>query len=199
MSREDEDRAWSRAQTFYRACKRQKHGSKELFERGRAARVLAASKPSGLLLNVDAPGLSFFIVDGMDIGSQLISVVNEPDSHAALKELLGDDIRVSVHAQHPVEFLGDVRDHRFDLVTFGQLDPSAARLAAAALAPGGLLAVFHNAAPSDADNDELEQTLTDCGLLIGSGIGRSLVAARAPDHLKQKRRVGRRRRPSVRG
>jgi hypothetical protein len=98
-----------------------------------------------------------------------------------------------------VEFLGDVRDHRFDLMTFYQLDPPTARLGAAGLAPGGLLAVFHNAAPGDAYGDELEQTLTDCGLLIGSGIGRSLVAARAPDHLKRKRLGGRRKQSSFGG
>jgi hypothetical protein len=67
MSREDGDRAWSRAQRFYRPCMRQKHESKELLEWGRAARVLAASKPGGLPLNADAPGLSFLIFDGMDI------------------------------------------------------------------------------------------------------------------------------------
>jgi hypothetical protein len=199
MSRNVADRAWARAHNFYRAHKRRKHKSDELFEWGCAARVLAASKPGGLLLNVDVPGLSFFIVDGMDISSQLISVVNDADDHAALKEVLAGDMRISVHAQHPVEFLGDVREHRFDLMTFGELDPYTAKLAAAGLAPGGLLAVFHDAAPADAYRDGLEQTLTDCGLLIGSGIGRLLVAARAPDHLKPKRRGGRRKRPPFRG
>lgn len=195
MSRESEDRAWARTQSFLRRCKRRQHASNETLARGQAARVLAASKPGGLLLNVEAPELSFFIADGMDITSQLVSVTNDPEVHAALKEHLRDDIRISVHAQHPVEFLGDVRDHRFDLIIFGELEPSGARLAAAGLAPGGLLAVAHHAAAGSADGAGLERTLTDCGLLVSPGAGGLLIAARAPDNVKAKRRGGRRNRP----
>ncbi len=199
MNRQDGDRAWSRMQSFFRTCKRPQHALNESFVWGRAARVLAASKPGGLLLNVEAPELSFFIADGMDITSQLVNVTNDPEIHAALKELLRDDIRISVHAQHPVEFLGDVRDHRFDLMIFGELDPSAAELAAASLAPGGLLAVSHHAGAGGADGAELEQSLRDCGLLVSPGVSRLLIAARSPENVKAKRRGGRRKRPPVRG
>ncbi|HSS64004.1 MAG TPA: hypothetical protein VLS27_06190 [Gammaproteobacteria bacterium] len=199
MSGRDEDRALAGAQSFLRVCKLRQRASSELLARGRAARVLAASKPGGLLLNVEAPELSFFLADGMDIASQLISVIRDAAVHATLKELLRDDIRISVHAQHPGEFLGDVRDHRFDLMIFGELEPPVARLAAAILAPGGLLAIFRNGAHGDTDGEELEQSLTDCGLLISPGAGRSLLAAHAPDHRRAKRRGGRRKRPPFRG
>lgn len=199
MSREKEDRALVAARSFYLACKQPQRVSGDLLARGRSARVLAASKSGGMLLNVEVPELSFFIADGMDITSQLVTVSNEPDVHSTLKAMLRDDIRISVHAQHPVEFLGDVRDHRFDLMIFGALDPPLARLAAASLAPGGLLALFPAVASSAVDKSESGQTLVDCGLLISAGVDGTLIAARAPENLKGKRRGGRRRRPPARG
>ena len=199
MSLEDEDPALAGALSFFFACGREPPGSDELLDRGRSARVLAASKPGGLLLNVEAPELTFFIADGMDMSSQLVCITGDLDVHAALKKRLAEDIRISVHAQHPVEFLGDVRDHRFDLIVFGVLDPPAARLAAAGLARGGLLALF--AAPGrDAFSDGgLGHTLADTGLLVSSGIGGSLIAVRAPEGLKPRRRGGRKKRPPARG
>lgn len=198
MSIENEDRACSQLRRFYRACKRRQTLASNLLAQGRAARVLAASKPGGLLLNVEAPELTFFIADGMDITSQLVSVVTDTGVHAALKESLRDDIRISVHLQRPVEFLGDIRDHRFDLISFGRLDPPAAGRAVASLAPGGLLAVFPDAADGG-DNDALERALDDCGMVISPATGGALIAARAPEHLKAKRRGGRRNRPPLRG
>ncbi len=199
MNLEDEDPALAGALSFFFASGREPPASEALLARGRAARVLAASKPGGLLLNVEAPELSFFIADGMDIRSQLVSVSGDPDVHAALKRRLSDDIRITAHAQHPVEFLGDVRDHRFDLIVFGALDPPAARLAAAGLAPGGLLALFPDRAPDASSQDELGHTLANAGLLVSAGIEGSLIAARAPEGLKPKRRGGRRKRPPARG
>ncbi len=198
MSLDGDHRARSGVLRFYRGCSRQESLSDALLDQGRAARVLAASKPNGLLLNVEAPELTFFIADGMNITSQLVSVIANPEIHAALKKSLRDDIRISVHAQHPVEFLGDIRDHRFDLITFGELDPSAARLAAASLAPGGLLAVLPNGDVNGPDIEELERTLSDCDMLTTSMTQSVLVAARAPDHLTAKRRGGRRKRPPTR-
>ena len=162
------------------------------------ARVLAASKPGGLLLNVEAPELSFFLADGMDITSQLVSVNSDPGVQAALRQQLGDDIRISVHAQHPVEFLSDVPDHRFDLVIFGELEPPVAGLAASSLAPGGLLAAFHQAPMGDGGGGELGRTLTDCGLRVAPGVNRWLVAARTADKGEAKRRGGRGKRSPVR-
>ncbi len=199
MSSEDKDRAVAGLRRFYRARGAERLVDEALLARGRTARVLAASKQSGLLLNVEAPELTFFIADGMDITSQLVSVMSDSNVHAALKESLRDDIRISVHAQHPVEFLGDVRDHRFDLITIGELDPSAARLAAAGLAPGGLLAVFPRATAHGGDAGGLEQMLEECGMMISTAADRVLLAARTPDHHTTRRRGGRRKRPPARG
>lgn len=199
MSLDGDQRARSGVLKFYRDCGRQESLSNDLLAQGRAARVLAASKPGGLLLNMEAPELTFFIADGMNITSQLVSVISEPEANAALKKSLRDDIRISVHHQHPVEFLGDIHDHRFDLMTFGELDPSTAGLAAALLAPGGLLAVFPNGDADGQDIGALERTLSDCDTLMTFRTHGALVAARAPDHLTVKRRGGRRKRPPVRG
>jgi hypothetical protein len=162
-------------------------------------RVLAASKPGGLLLDVEAPELSFFLATGMAITSQLVVVNIDPVVHAVLKELLADDIRISVHAQQAAEFLRDVSDHRFDLVVFGDSEPPAARLAASSLARGGLLAAFHLMPGGDDGGGELQRTLTDCGLLIAPGSKRWLIAARPADEPEAKRRGGRRGRPPSRG
>ena len=199
MSLEDEDPALAGALSFFFASGREPPASQPLLARGRSARVLAASKPGGLLLNVEAPELSFFIADGMDISSQLVSVTGDPDVHAALKRRLSDDIRITAHAQHPVEFLGDVRDHRFDLIVLGALDPPVARLAAAGLAPGGLLALFPDPGLDAFSEAEPGHTLTEAGLLLSPGVGGSLIAARAPGGLKPTRRGGRRKRPPARG
>ncbi len=199
MSLDGDHRARSGVLRFYRACGRQESLSDALLGQGRAARVLAASKPNGLLLNVEAPELTFFIADGMNITSQLVSVITDPEVQFALEKSLREDIRISVHAQHPVEFLGDIGDHSFDLMTFGKLDPCAAKLAAARLAPGGLLAVLANGDVDGLDIEELEHILSDCDMLTTSVTRSVLVAARAPDHLTVKRRGGRRKRPPIRG
>ncbi len=92
-----------------------------------------------------------------------------------------------------------MRDHRFDLIVFGALDPPVARLAAAGLAPGGLLALFPDPALHASREGELGHTLADAGLLVSAGIEGSLIAARAPQGLKPKRRGGRKKRPPARG
>ena len=190
----EQDRALFAARRFCRASDRKIADSDRLLRQGRIARVLAASKPGGMLLNVDAPELSFFLAEGMDITSQLVSVMTEAKTHAALKASLRDDIRVSVHSQHPVEFLSDIRDHRFDLMIFQALDPAEAELATASLAPGGLMALF----AADGGGGH-EQMLSECGMITTDSMDNGIIAARSPQHLKPRRRGGRRKRPPFQG
>jgi len=81
----------------------------------------------------------------------------------ALRALLDDDMRITVHVQDAVTFLGDVRDHRFDLITDlnpthiadsradSRADSSAdrsadlGRLALTRLAPGAFYLSLHGA------------------------------------------------------
>lgn len=199
MSRDEDARVRGRLKRYYRALGRVQSIAGPLHECGRLARVLAGSKPGGLLLSVDAPELSFYVADGMDITSQLVSVIHDESRHRALKGALSDDIRISVHAQHPVEFFGDVRDHRFDLMCFGHIDAIRVELAAAGLAPGGLLAVFPGDAPARPPQDDLARLLAACGLSVAPSVGGALLCSHSPGHLTAKRRGGRRRRRPIRG
>jgi len=162
---------------------------------GQAAQVLAASKPGGLLLCVDAPELSFWLSNGMDITSKLVCLASDKDVCATLSECLEDDIRLTIHCQHAIAFLGDVRDHRFDLTVFSEIDAGLAELAVNSLAPGGILAVLplNDAAPTEGVSAEtiLGQ---HAQLLLSPGASGALIAARISDQHLRKRRGGRRRR-----
>ncbi len=164
---------------------------------GRLARALSASKPGGLMLNVNAPELSFWLADGMDITSQLINLVQEAEIHDALADSFADDIRISVHSQHAIEFLSDVSAHRFDFMTFGAIDVALAELAASSLAPGGILGVFPClSAHTGADSAPLETLLhRDGNLLVTANVGGAVIAVRAAGNRRPARRGGRRKQP----
>lgn len=86
---------------------------------GEVIRVLSASRPGGvfLCLGQGAGETGAWILDGMDLSSRLVVVVEDGLEADMLRSLLGDDLRVTVHVQDALSFLGDVRDHRFDLIT----------------------------------------------------------------------------------
>lgn len=161
---------------------------------GRLAQVLAAAKPGGLILCADTPELSFWLLNGMDITSKLICLVSNESVCSALAESHEDDIRLTIHCQHAIEFLGDVRDHRFDLMVFPEVDPALAELLTGSLAPGGLLAVF----PGQGETAEAaacrETDLSRQGLFTSFAVDGAVVAARIPDVSLRKRRGGRKRR-----
>lgn len=110
---------------------------------GRILRVLAASRPGGIFLCLGhgAGEAGAWILDGMDLASRLVVVIEDSREAELLGAVLDDDLRVTVHVQDIAAFLVDVRDHRFDLVT--ELDPSptaaVAGVALGRLAPGGFL------------------------------------------------------------
>jgi hypothetical protein len=84
--------------------------------------------------------MAAWIFDAMDLSGRLVIVVQDDQEADELRALLGDDMRITVHVQDPVAFLGDVRDHRFDLIT--DLNPAKGadpgRLALGRLALGRL-------------------------------------------------------------
>ena len=97
--------------------------------RGELARVLAASRPGGvfLCLGGGAGEMGAWVLGGMDLSSRLVVVVQDGDEDDKLRPVFGDDLRITVHVQDAVAFLGDVRDHRFDLIT--DLSPGPGRRA----------------------------------------------------------------------
>ena len=108
---------------------------------GELLRVLAASRPGGvfLCLGRGAGEAGAWIVDGMDLASRLVIVVDDTQQADRLRGVIGDDLRVTVHVQDMAAFLTDVRDHRFDLITDLNRNPSGAlaRLSLVRLALGG--------------------------------------------------------------
>ena len=116
---------------------------------GEVTRVLTTSRPGGvfLCLGRGAGEMGTWILDGMDLASRLVVVVEEGEEAGMLRPIFGDDLRVTVHVQDPVSFLGDVRDHRFDLIT--DLNPEQpadlTRLALERLAVGAFYMTRHSA------------------------------------------------------
>lgn len=155
---------------------------------GQLARTLAAAKPGGLFLCVEAPELSFWIADGMDITSKLISVISDELSCARLSRCWDSDIRLTAHAQHVIEFLGDVRAHRFEFMAFSEVDRGVVEMAAAALAPGGVIGVFP---ATTAGVDPAAVLREQADLLVSPGPSGAVLAARATADRRPKRRGGR--------
>ena len=177
---------------------------------GEVARVLAASRPGGvfLCLGRGAGEMAAWILDGMDLSGRLVVVVQDSDEAEVLRPILGDDLRITVHAQEATAFLGDVRDHRFDLtadLSSGQ-PADLTRLALGRLALGAFYMSLHGA-------PELSEMLS--GQTMGAGdqeaaldpagfafahlsgeLGVSLIV-RGPQRVQAKRRGGRRARQGI--
>ena len=182
----------------------------EFRSHGELTRVLAASRPGGvfLCLGGGAGEMGAWVLGGMDLASRLVIVVQNGDEADRLRPAFDDDLRVTVHVQDAAAFLGDVRDHRFDLIT--DLSPGQAtelsRLALGRLAPGA----FYMTRQSPA---ELTQMLSAQGAAAGTresalDPNRFVLAhlpgeldvtliARGPQKFLAKRRGGRRARQGV--
>lgn len=177
-------------------------------ELGGLARVLAASRPAGvfLCLGRGAGEVATWILDGMDLSARLVVVVPDNDTAGMLGPVLGDDLRVTVHVQDPLDFLRDVRDHRFDLIT--DFDPGHAaeltRLALHRLTLGAFYLSRHAsaeltevlAAQSPASGDAGQQVTGLVCAQLPTEPGISLVV-HGPRRFQAKRRGGRRARQGV--
>jgi hypothetical protein len=175
---------------------------------GEVVRVLAASRPGGvfLCLGHGAGETAAWILDGMDLASRLVVVVEDGDEADELGALLGDDLRVTVHVQDSLAFLDDVRDHRFDLIT--DLNPArCARLVRLGLARLALGAFFMTRHPAPALAEMLsapasdgERAVLEPGAFVLAHLPAELAVtlmARRPPRPPAKRRGGRRARGSV--
>ena len=149
-------------------------------ELGELARVLAASRPGGVFLCAgdDAGEPGAWILDGMDLASRLVVVVDEVREAEVIRSALGDDLRVTVHHQDAVAFLEDVREQRFDLIAdLGVAPPvQRLRLALARLAPGGL---FLSRCPAGV----LEESLAEAAPAGGGASADALADAFVPTRL----------------
>lgn len=175
---------------------------------GEVARVLAASRPGGvfLCLGRGAGEMAAWILDGMDLSGRLVVVVQNSDEAEVLRPILGDDLRITVHAQEAAAFLGDVQDHRFDLITdlsSGQ-PADLTRLALGRLALGAFYMSLHGAPQlsemlSGQTTGAEEAALDPASFLfahLSGELGVSLIV-RGPQRVQAKRRGGRRVRQGV--
>lgn len=85
---------------------------------GSLLRTLAASKPSGKFLELGTgTGLSTsWILDGMDSGSSLISIDNEPRFLEIAKRFLGMDERLQLVATDGEQWVTDNMQQKFDFI-----------------------------------------------------------------------------------
>ena len=85
---------------------------------GALLRTLAASKPSGRLLELGTgTGIATaWLLAGMDAGSILISVDTDPQVQAVARECLGSDPRLSLITEDGAAFLRRQPPQSFDLV-----------------------------------------------------------------------------------
>lgn len=165
---------------------------------GALLRTLAASKVGGVFLQLGtgAPQAGAWLLDGMDITSKLVVVVDEPRLLPIVQATLGNDIRVAAHVQDTLEFLDDIRSHELHLILF-DTEPSDKRVVEAAaklLAPGGVLVVLTTRSAQSFSN-ELYELLRQTQELQSTWLdGLLMVASRRPVRAKPIRRGARRRR-----
>ena len=182
----------------------------ELRPHGELTRVLAASRPGGvfLCLGGGAGEMGAWVLGGMDLASRLVVVVQDGDEADKLRPVFGDDLRVTVHVQDAAAFLGDVRDHRFDLIT--DLSPGQAaelsRLALGRLATGAFYMTRHSPAEltqmlsaqdTAAGNQESALDAKQFFLAHLPGELDVTLIARGEHRIQAKRRGGRRARQGV--
>jgi predicted O-methyltransferase YrrM len=112
---------------------------------GAMLRVLAASKPSGRLLELGTgTGLSAaWLLDGMDHNARLVTVDVDAAPQAVAREILGSDGRLEIFTEDAAEFLRRNVGASFDLI-FADAWPGKFELldeALALLSPGGLYVI----------------------------------------------------------
>lgn len=85
---------------------------------GSLLRTLAALKPAGRLLELGTgTGLgTSWLLDGMDRGSHLDSVDNDPAAVAIARQHLGGDPRLDLHVEDGGEYLAGLSGASFDLI-----------------------------------------------------------------------------------
>lgn len=177
---------------------------------GEMLRVLAASRPGGvfLCLGLDAGEAGAWIIDGMDLSSRLVIVLEDAEHAARLREVIADDLRVTVHVQGMAEFLADVREHRFDLIAdLGAAPcPARTRLSLGRLGLGGLyvcrweIATLQAQASAPLALDDADEAAPDLEAFVATRLPAELgvtLMAHRPPRPPGKRRGGRRTRGRV--
>jgi predicted O-methyltransferase YrrM len=111
------------------------------------ARTLAASKSTGsfLCIGAGAGEIGAWILDGMDLSSGMVALVQDEREAAVLARELDCDVRASVHLQDARTFLIDVSAHRFELIVdlVAGERTATVQLGLCLLRPGGFYLAAH--------------------------------------------------------
>ena len=85
---------------------------------GTFLKTLISSKPGGNFLELGTGiGLSLsWMVDGMDTNSRLVSIDNDPDLVAIVRQYLGNDDRVKLLCQDGADWIRNYQGDKFDLI-----------------------------------------------------------------------------------
>ena len=164
---------------------------------GALLRCLAASRLGGVTVQLGraSVALAAWIIDGMDITSRLLLLVESEALVAPARRHVGNDIRVAVHCQAPVQFLREVSRNRVDLVIIDDARPDTELLDAAVdlLNPGGLICLA-DVARGGGDLQAAAAHLAARPDCLGSRVEAPvplLLAARTPADSRPVRRGGR--------
>ncbi len=165
---------------------------------GQALRCLAASRIRGVIVHIGSGSvaLAAWLIDGMDITSRFVMVVDDEADVAPANAHLGDDIRIAVHAQPALEFLRDVSRNRVDVVVLDDavLDEPLLDAAMALLSPGGMLCLLSSDGAAPAWLDSAQTLLArrhDCQHCRLHTPAPLLLAVRLPPDARPVRRGGR--------
>lgn len=167
---------------------------------GATLRVLAASKPGGVVLHagVGRSEASAWLLHGLDIMGRLITIVVDPAEAALVKKYVGNDLRVAVHSQDLLQFFSDVSQNRFDVVVFDAAPEDLAVFDAARelLSPGGLFVSFDLSRDNADHQDAIRWCLSrwkDCCVSELPDLNGMFIASRRPPGAIQSRRGNARR------
>ena len=120
---------------------------------GALMRTLAATKPSGVVLVLGArhPDAVVWLMDGLDITTRLVVLVESADVSKAVAKRLGDDIRIATHVQPVLSFLTDIKSHRMDMIVCDTriTSPQLLQTILSLLAPGGIVMCLHQGGDVD--------------------------------------------------
>tara|TARA_Y100000588_G_C13927271_1_gene784136 strand:- start:50 stop:667 length:618 start_codon:yes stop_codon:yes gene_type:complete len=164
---------------------------------GALVRVLAASKVGAIAmqLGIGNSEVAAWLLDGMDITSRLIMLIGPEVMPAQVGIDQNEDIRVAIHCQTAMEFMEDIKAHRFHLIVYDTLPSSNEELATAiGLLDEGGIVILLNSGPEIRWTDVLTWLSSDRRMHSANvmNMGKVIFSVRRPHQMKTIRRGARR-------
>jgi predicted O-methyltransferase YrrM len=170
-------------------------------EAGALIRTLAAAKPHGVILLIGAahPEAPVWLLDGMDITTRLVVLVDDRETAERVTKELIDDIRIAIHAQPVLDFLTDISSHQMDMIVcdFAIGDADILHRIFSLLAPAGVLVCIEpprGRVQESVDVHDLLRTnreFQSVALNLGSALAIAVRRTTVPKTRRVRRRAGR--------